>query len=130
MAADPFTIYTDETIDNSLITGNGKFTVKTSNSFNNTSSYNSISVIVEFSDLVPDPENISTNYSLRAVVETSDDQGHWWPIGAQFEPLRRLSQGARQIIVIQPNIFNIDEGVFGFFNCCHNLRCVVFNGFH
>ena len=111
MASDPFTIYNNQVFDNTNVTNNGKFVLDTSSDYNNTGSYNSIRAIGEFSSLTPDPDTNNTNYAIRFVVESSDDSGHWFPIGAMFEPIRHLGGGSRHIIIVQPNIFNIDEGV-------------------
>ena len=111
MAADPFTIYTSQLVNASgIITDNGKFVLNTSDEFNNNGGYDSIIVNVDFSDLTPDPETTSPGYFIRAELQTSDNEGNWFPIGHMFEPVRRPEQGLKHIIVIQPNTFNINEG--------------------
>ena len=109
MAVDPFTIYSSKTIDNSVITGNGKFILDTSPVIQNTNALDSILVDFEISSL--SPTTSASDYYLQLSIEVGDGAGVFHPIGLMFEPLRRLTQGPRNLIVVQPNIFNINEGV-------------------
>jgi hypothetical protein len=120
MAVEPFTIYPGgklftEAMIAEKITGNGKFILEASDAFPNSQAKTSIFVDVDYRDILPDPNTSQPGWSLRAIVESSNGENGgtrvWHPIGVQFEPLRHPSQGTRQIIYIQPDILNLDEGV-------------------
>ena len=115
MASDPFTIAINQVVAMTAIpvTGNGKFLAFVSTPTNHTQSKNSFRLHAQFNGFLPDPLAVgaSPGWSLRAVVESSDGQGHWFPIATQFEPLRNPLQGSTQIMVVQPTIFNPDEGI-------------------
>lgn len=114
MATYPFTIYTGNTIlMNSVVNSNGKFIVNISPTISNPSNEETNSIVLDvlFSNFSPDPETTVPGWSIRAVVESSNGAGLWRPVGVQFEPLRNPAQGSRQIIIIQPNIINFDEGI-------------------
>jgi hypothetical protein len=113
MSVDPFTIYnnTGELISMAgQVTGNGKFTVRTTASQNNNTARDSILVDVSFSDFILNG-GTSPGWSVRCVLESSDGNGNWHRVGAMFEPLRSIEQGARNLVVVQPNIINFDEGI-------------------
>jgi len=108
----PFNIYTDHVCPVSQkITSNGSFVVDITTPINNVGNNNSITVHITFKDLVPHEEAGSPGWNILAVLETSDGSGHWSPIGQMFDPIRFLTQGAHNVITVQPNVFNIHEGV-------------------
>jgi len=111
MATVPFSIVSNHVVGNSAVTGNGKFTIYQSPTFANSGSYDSIMLNIVFQSLKPDPP-VSPGYSLLATIESSDSENppKWFPIAAMFEPVRRLQQGPRHVLVVQPNIYNFFEG--------------------
>lgn len=111
MAADPFVLWNNHVLDNTPITGNGQFELGVTNPENNNGGYNSIFLHMEFMDILPDQDALNPFYWINVQLETGDNAGNWWPIGHMFEPFRFAHNGTKNIIVVQPNIFNIDEGV-------------------
>lgn len=114
MPSEPFTIYTGKYVNVSqVVTSNNKFIVDVTPTVQNPDNQtcNSILLDLEYSGFTPNPDTTSPGWKIRAVIESSNGSGSWHPIGVQFEPLQHPSQGARQIIIIQPNIINFDEGI-------------------
>ena len=96
MAVDPILIYQDETIDvTQTITGNGKFVVRISPEITNTGGYNSITVTINYKEMVPDQETTSPGYRILGILE-SKSNGLWFPIAYQFVPfLEKISPHPR-----------------------------------
>lgn len=114
MPSEPFTIYTGKFINVSqLVTANGKYIADISVPITNPDNQatNSILLDVDYSGFSPNPDTTSPGWSLRVIIESSNGSSMWHPIGVQFDPLRHPSQGTRQIIIVQPNIINFDEGI-------------------
>lgn len=112
MSSVPFTLEASKVLDNTNVVSNGITNIYTGASQSNTGDYGGLKVIMEYSDLLPDPDIANSNYSLSCVVESQDDSGqHWYPLIRQFDVLRSLNQGARQVLIISPGIFTFDEGV-------------------
>lgn len=114
MATQPFTIYSSKTIlVSNIVNANGKFVVDISPEFTNPDNEgcNSILLDIEFSNFLPDPDTNPPNWKIKATIESSNGAGLWRPVGSQFEPLSHPSQGPRQIIIVQPDIVNFDEGI-------------------
>ena len=112
MAVSSFSLYTNQLIENTNVTGNGNFTVLTSPTQNNTNGMPAIKVVAQFSEFTPDPVLNPTSYSFVVAIETSNNNGAtWFPLVTQFDPLRNPEHGSTIILVAAPNIFNPDEGI-------------------
>lgn len=101
----------NQLLNNSGVTGNGQFHLFTSNPVSNSNDRNSLRVVVDYSNNVPDPESTPIAYNLVAIVESSDGQGNWYPLNYQFQPFVKEEQGKKHILTLEPGIFNLDEGV-------------------
>lgn len=120
MALVPFTIYqgaSKKTVSVSgIVTAPGTlYTVDTSPVVANSTGLDSIHLNVLFSNILPDPEQATQKgWRIRAVIETegAGNPPNWWnPVGHMFEPLGDPGQGLRHVVVIQPNLVNLFEGV-------------------
>lgn len=108
----PFTIYSNHVCDvTQTITSNGSFEVDITDGFSNSGGYNSITAHIRFKATTPHEEVGSPGWNILAIIESSDGSGTWNPIGQMMDPIRFLTQGAHNVITVQPNIFNIHEGV-------------------
>ncbi|ANS05914.1 hypothetical protein [uncultured Mediterranean phage] len=110
----PFTLETDLVLDNTNVTGDGIFELHRTDAQSNSGDYEGIKVVIEYDDFTPDPNDplLNSNYSLSAVVEGRDASGAmWYPLIRQFDILRNPLGGKRQILVVSPSMFVIDEGI-------------------
>lgn len=104
MAAQSFTLASNVTVNNSVITGNGAFTVWTSSTINNNNGIQSLRVIIDYYD--PSPVDVS----ITAIIE-SEQSGNWFPIAYQFSPFVNIGNGKQRIIILQPNISADNSGI-------------------
>ena len=111
-----FTFYqgpTKQTVSSidTIVTETDKvFPVLTSPVNSNNNDRNSINVNLVFSNIVPDPELATAKgWKIGANVEL-EGEGWFVPVGGLFAPLQDPGQGLRHVIIIQPNVFNINEG--------------------
>ena len=76
------------------------------------SAYKSLSVNCEFIVFDPDTEVVSPfNFECIFVVEQKQEDNSWVEIGRMGAPLRRVSFGANQRIIISPAPSGQDDGV-------------------
>lgn len=107
-------LLTSQTFDNSAITGNGSFDLWISPTVSNSNLRSSIKLIVDYEDNQPVPGSIPdpVQYDLVAFLESDDGSGGgWYPFHYQFEPYRVPNSGRQHILIMEPGIFNLDEGV-------------------
>jgi len=110
--ADTFSIWSDELVDNTPITGNGSFTLITSNDLPNANNFNSLRMVIEYK--ITTPASNDRNFDITAVVESSNEVNPtpmWYPIAYQFNSFRRDIQGTSRILILQPNMSTFDTGV-------------------
>lgn len=72
---------------------------------------NSVEVTVTYEDNLPDPEVSVAKYNLVTILETKDAAGNWHPFHYQFQPFVKQEFGNKHILIFNPRIFNLDEGV-------------------
>lgn len=109
------TIWTDQVIDNSIVTGNGDYDILTSSPQTNQSDYSSIRVVVDYKDILPEDDAIANTFWLTAIVEADNKETGanqiWTPIAYQFRGYRKAFNGLTREIILQPNLVVIDQGV-------------------
>ena len=108
-------IWTDQAIDNSAVTANGDYDILVSAEKTNQSDYNSLRVVIDYNDVLPEDDAIANTFFLTAVLE-SDNGGtgaaqKWAPIAYQFSGYRKEFQGTTREIVLQPNLVVLDQGL-------------------
>ena len=104
MAISQFSLANDLTIDNSIITSNGTFTIWTSQVQNNNNNLPALRLIVSYSN--PSPVDVN----VTAIVESSQN-GIWYPIAYQFNPFNNVDNGKERIIILQPDMNSINAGI-------------------
>lgn len=98
-----FNLANNVTINNSAVTGNGKYTIWTSTNVSAVGNQ-SMRVIIDYKTSAPDETNVT------AIVE-SEQNGHWFPIAYQFNPFNNLDNGPQRIIIMQPDISVFNTGI-------------------
>jgi hypothetical protein len=93
------------------ITENGKHILYQSDVQTNSNGDNSLKVLVEYLDNLPDSDNQLTAYGITCIIEEDDSAGNWYPVMYQYAPFTRTGSGRHQVLTMQPNTFNLDEGV-------------------
>ncbi len=107
-------ILVSQTFDNTIVTGNGSYDLYVSPTYSNSNLRTSIKLIVDYEDNQPVPGAIvePVQYDLVAFLESDDGSGNgWYPFHYQFEPYRSPGSGRQHILIMEPSIFNLDEGV-------------------
>lgn len=125
VATSPFTMYQGATkktvsgIDSVVINNVNAFVVDTSPTIQNSSGLDSVLCNLRFSNFVPDPVTATAaGWKINGSIETEGEGDPPWliPVGSMFAPQQPGSVVTEfseypHIITVQPNIFNIDEGV-------------------
>lgn len=120
MALNPFTFYEGATKQSvtgvdTTVTESGKvFPVDTTPLQNNNNGLDSVILNIKITNIVPDPVTATAaGWRIRCVVESQGEGNPAWflPVGSMFESHAPASPEDRHVIIVQPNIFNIDEGV-------------------
>ncbi len=110
-----FNIWTNEAIDNTGVSSNGEYELLNSGPLDNNGDYNSLRLVVEYKDILPEDDAIANSFYLTAVVEASNGltgaSEAWFPIAYQFRGYRKAFQGTIREIILQPNLVVIDQGV-------------------
>lgn len=101
----------NHTFNNTAVTENGQYNLYSSNAINNPTDANSLRVVVEYKNNLPDPESTVVKYNLVTIVESSDSQGNWYPLHYQYQPFVKEEAGGKHILVLEPSMFTFDEGV-------------------
>ena len=102
-----FELCTNEVVDNSEINANGLYTLFLSDEHTPATNDIAMVIVINYEDL--DPIEYG-QFDLTALIECNS-AGIWFPLAYQFEPLRFAAQGQMQLITIQPDLYNPDEGV-------------------
>lgn len=100
-----------EVFDNHIVSGNGQFELYSSQVIRNSNGLNSIRVVINYMDNLPDPEQVVVQYQLTTLVESSDGEGAWYPLHYQYAPFVKADAGSTHILVLEPRLFTFDEGV-------------------
>lgn len=101
----------NQSFDNSAVTANGQYHLYTSNPIANSNDDDSLRVVITYKNNLPDPEQTVVQYNLLAIVESSDGQDNWYPLHYQFQPFVKAELGDKHSLILEPGIFNLDEGV-------------------
>lgn len=100
------------TYDSTPVTGNGTFDLFQSAAISNSQAREALRVVIKYEDNLPDPETQSpVYYSLGSRIDSSDGIGNWYPFHFQYKEYVKAEQGQTHILLIQPNLFSLDEGV-------------------
>jgi hypothetical protein len=104
MAFQEFTLATNLTLTNVNVTGNGVFTLWTSQNINNNNNLPGCRLIVDYSN--PSPSDIA----VTAVLE-SNRNGMWFPLAYQFNPFNNIDNGPQRIIFLTPTTDSDNSGI-------------------
>ena len=100
----------DQAFDNSAVTNNGVFTLFTSQTINNSVGLSCARIVIDYSNSNPiDP--VGHTYGVTGILEGVQD-GVWYPLAYQFESFRGTPfNGPQRVITIQPDIQSFDAGI-------------------
>lgn len=71
----------------------------------------SLLVELNYEDITPDVTDGAPSFTIGAIVEVQDVDGHWSPIMYQFSPVRNSEDPAKRIMRMQPNISDFNTGI-------------------
>jgi hypothetical protein len=98
-------------LNNTIVTGNGKFLLYASQELPNNNGHQTIEARVNYEATAPDVTLGGCLFSLTTVIETSDETGNWYPVHNQYNAHRGQNDDVTHFVKLDPDIFNLDEGV-------------------
>lgn len=107
MAQSAFTLLTNQLIDNSIVNGNGLFTLWTSPSQNNSVGLPCLRLVTEYKEITP---AAFFTCGLNVVVEAQAGS-QWYVVAYQFERFHGVGDGDQRVIVLQPDISTFNDGI-------------------